>query len=329
MADDNQTPTTPETTDRKPPIAVRPAVPFNPTGAPAAGNEARPATVRLNHPTTPATTQFKPVGDDTGDIAPTIRIRPVVVGQPTATVTPTTAAPKPGAAPLPPGPKPLKPEQVEAAKGKTSRISLDAALVGGAADGGGPKTIRLKRPTDAPVGKITSHLGGAAAAATAKPQKPGADLVPPIPTQPPEPVVNRFTTSVTIDDADAATPARHTAAVPTEAMEEEQPSLTRRKTIRVKRPGAPVIVRAPGAAAAHAGADDSATEAAPVAVALPVTVERTNPFFPILAIITIFILIAVIVVLIAPDGKLFDTAAWPTNTPTLSLPGMAPIPGRG
>lgn len=58
--------------------------------------------------------------------------------------------PTPGSNPLPTGPKPLSPAQQHAAKSKTSRISLDSAI--GVApvgeDKGGPKTIRLKRPSD-------------------------------------------------------------------------------------------------------------------------------------------------------------------------------------
>jgi len=58
--------------------------------------------------------------------------------------------PTPGSNPLPTGPKPLSSAQKHAAKSKTSRISLDSAI--GVAPVGedkrGPKTIRLKRPSD-------------------------------------------------------------------------------------------------------------------------------------------------------------------------------------
>lgn len=53
----------------------------------------------------------------------------------------------------------MKSEQLQAAKSKTSRIDLNAALSAGDIPAGGPRTIRIKRPTtDAPVGKLTSHI---------------------------------------------------------------------------------------------------------------------------------------------------------------------------
>lgn len=90
----------------------------------------------------------------------TVKLRPVRVpgtpGQPPFTSA--TDMHKPGSNPLPPGPKPPSEAQMQAAKSKTSRISLEAAI-GVAPEGpmsGGPKTIRLKRP---------AKLDGAGAAA--------------------------------------------------------------------------------------------------------------------------------------------------------------------
>ncbi len=84
-------------------------------------------------------------------------IRPVVDAIP-------TDSHKPGSNPLPPGPKPPSEVQVQAAKSKTSRISLDSAI-GVAPDGpinrGAPKTIRLKRPaTLAGTGKMPTAASG-------------------------------------------------------------------------------------------------------------------------------------------------------------------------
>ena len=102
--------------------------------------------------------------------APTVRVKPIVIpGAPTPTVrlkpvipgvTPIKPATAPAApvAPIAPSaaPEAVDPS-VQAAKGKTSRISLDAAILT-PPETAGPKTIRLKRPMDAPVGKLTSHL---------------------------------------------------------------------------------------------------------------------------------------------------------------------------
>jgi hypothetical protein len=336
-----------------------------------------PATIRLKPVVPPAPLAHAP---GAGEIAPTVRVRPVIPGRPAgapgaapAAVPPASpaaapavapaavapaqdaGAPKPGSAPLPIGPKPPKPEQVQAAKAKTSRISLDAALIGGQEDRGGPKTIRLKRPSDAPVGKITSHLGTAAAAAmsqagSARPpaSRLSASLVPPIPSEPAAPVVNRFTTSIDLSETDGqqaqikrsgafempeppkpAISPRHTAQLPTAAAEDSS-AITRRKTIRVKRPGAPSVTPGEGEAAEARPSDETAPTAHVATDTVPLAPsERVNPFFPVLAIVTIFILVALVVVLVAPDSKLFDLAAWPPDGPALSLPGMAPIPGRG
>ncbi|MCL1856221.1 MAG: hypothetical protein FWF84_01065 [Kiritimatiellaeota bacterium] len=95
--------------------------------------------------------------------SPTVRVKPLVIpGAPTPTVRLKPVIPgvtpikPPSAEPAAPAAAPTDPA-VQAAKGKTSRISLDAAILN-PTETSGPKTIRLKRPMDAPVGKLTSHL---------------------------------------------------------------------------------------------------------------------------------------------------------------------------
>jgi hypothetical protein len=104
-------------------------------------------------------------GADDIQNAATVKLRPVK---------PVREAHKPGSNPLPPGPKPPSDAQVQAAKSKTSRISLDAAIgvapEGPMAGGGAPKTIRLKRPDSvAGSGKMpTSAVTGAIASQKVK-----------------------------------------------------------------------------------------------------------------------------------------------------------------
>ena len=106
---------------------------------------------------------------ETPQDAPTVRVKPIVIpGAPTPTVRlkpvipgvtpikPAAPATAPAASITPTAAAPVDPS-VQAAKGKTSRISLDAAILT-PPETAGPKTIRLKRPMDAPVGKLTSHL---------------------------------------------------------------------------------------------------------------------------------------------------------------------------
>lgn len=90
----------------------------------------------------------KPAGVNT---SATVKLRPVrVPGAPAQPpFTAAGAAHKPGSNPLPPGPKAPSDAQMQAAKSKTSRISLEAAIgvaPDGPMSGGGPKTIRLRRP---------------------------------------------------------------------------------------------------------------------------------------------------------------------------------------
>jgi hypothetical protein len=112
--------------------------------------------------------------------------------------------PTPGSHPLPDGPKPPSVSQVQAAKSKTSRISLDSAIgVAPMTPMGSEKveqkTIRLKRPVDL-----------AAPAAAAK--------------------------------SAATSPIRQTsripdAALPTSAASVEASTVTQKKTLKIKRPG--------------------------------------------------------------------------------------------
>ncbi len=123
--------------------------------------------------------------------------------------------PTPGSNPLPSGPKPPSGAQVQAAKSKTSRISLDSAI--GVApmtpmsgDKAEPKTIRLKRPTDL-------------AAPTAK---SGTSPI-------------RQTSRI----PDSALPNMAAAPQPDSA------SVTQKKTLKIKRPG----MKEDGAAASAEG----------------------------------------------------------------------------
>ncbi|MBP5319547.1 MAG: hypothetical protein J6334_01060, partial [Kiritimatiellae bacterium] len=121
----------------------------------------------------------------------------------------------PGANPLPPGPKPPSSAQVQAAKSKTSRISLDSAIgVAPVSDPVGPKTIRLKRPAD---------LSAA-------------------PT-----VVNKPVPKA------ATAPIHQTAPIP-ESAAPAAPTITQKRTLKIKRPGA----ETPPPAEAAAESNDAA-----------------------------------------------------------------------
>lgn len=131
---------------------------------------------------------------------------------------------KPGSNPLPPGPKPPSEAQVQAAKSKTSRISLDSAI-GVAPDGpmnsGAPKTIRLKRPAKlAGTGKMPTPATG------------------PIDTQ---------------KAKTRTAPIGKTSRIPDEAIDSagDSATVTQKKTLKIKKKGGP----AADAGAAEGGAD--------------------------------------------------------------------------
>ena len=152
--------------------------------------------------------------------------------------------PTPGANPLPDGPKPPSSAQVQAAKSKTSRISLDSAIgvapVG--AEKEGPKTIRLKRPSD---------LATPTPAATVpKSPLPAARQTSRIP--------------------DSALPTVEAAVAADSA------SVTQKKTLKIKRPGA----KEEGAeAAASAGAEGLPEGMTPIsAMEFPAVKEESSVF---------------------------------------------------
>ncbi len=332
-------------TIRLKPVVLRPTVPAPkapeprdaPTVAPA--QTAPAAAPAPGNPPVPSAAE-----------APTVRVKPLIMKGAQPPLTP-LGTPQPGGAPLPSAVKPLKPEQIQAAKAKTSRISLDAALVGDQEERSGPKTIRLKRPSDAPVGKITSHLGSAAAAATAGLPAQGrhtSPLIPPLARKDTAPVVNRFTQAVETPDPEVkvkrtgeiVTPApspaslHGTAMLPPDPAAQEDGSITRRKTIRVKRPGLATIPPAGATPDADAAAKPSEGETA-AAPTLAVegdsqsqALERTHWFFPLVAVATLFVLVALLVVQRAQDRELWNRTVWPPDAPAIRLPGMAPLPGR-
>ncbi|MBL7114942.1 MAG: hypothetical protein ISS35_04185 [Kiritimatiellae bacterium] len=133
--------------------------------------------------------------------------------------------------------------EVSAAKRKTSRISLDSVL-GGAPEASteGPKTIRLKRPSEAATVKL------------------GQSSPPPAKSAAPAP---------------AATPAAPAAAAQTgESSVDPEISPTRRKTIRVKRPSGGVKMKS---SATPVEGEASATSEGPSSAPVAQTVKEDRP----------------------------------------------------
>ncbi len=172
-----------------------------PAGVPVSMSDAaKRKTTRVDLP------EMHPPGNAEGvDEFKTVKLRPM-------------SAPQPGSSPLPDGPKPLSPSQVQAAKSKTSRISLEAAFGAneGLLDSNAPKTIRLKRPSELSTG-TTGPIS--VTVATAK----KTSMMPPV-TPPSQQSITAKLPTQTLNAAALTT--------------EEDNSPTRRKTIKIKRPSA-------------------------------------------------------------------------------------------
>jgi len=219
---------------------------------------------------------------------------------------------KPVAAPAAPAAPAI---DVQAAKSKTSRISLDSVLGSTAAApvAGAPKTIRLKRP-----GEVSAPAAPAAPLPVATPlSATAASQTSRLPT-------SKLATAK-LNDAAAA------AAI--EPAADEAP-LTRRKTIKVRRPGAAagphISVNAAPDAAANAetpseGADDSQPWTAPQGAFKPVAVADTAHWtFIVAACLSIIVTLATIVVLASqawgPNASLTEFSSWPAG-PDIPISG--------
>ena len=213
------------------------ATPIASPGAP------RPITVRLKPiaPPTPADGAGSPassLSSATSD-ASTVRLRPVTLAPSmTAQILPNSASSSPAQVAA----------ALQAAKSKTSRISLDSAI--GVAtsipitpqDNAAPKTIRLKRPTD------LASPGGATAQAPISPmvfKSTTAAIIPPPPAIRPGSATSAIKTP--------ATSVRQTSRIPDSVIPSEAPAapapapaatvdsstVTQKKTLKIRRPGAP------------------------------------------------------------------------------------------
>ncbi len=249
----------------------------------AGGGTQGPSTVRLRPVKVPGISPDKPVGGQTAAIP----------------VTPSDVRGlhKPGSNPLPPGPKPPSEAQVHAAKSKTSRISLDAAIgvaPEGPMSGGVPKTIRLKRPAKlAGTGKMPTPATGPIEAPKSKTR---------------------------------TAPIGKTSRIPDEAIAkpDESATVTQKKTLKIKKRGG------------SSEADDSAAtdfegvELTPISDLGMTPFKQESPVFT--AIAGVFAIAAVIVgilLMICLGAHAVGPAADVNNIATLRLGTTEmPWPGR-
>jgi len=239
--------------------------------------------------------------------APTVRLRPVSqagaapapAAKPAAPVmTPITPAlqpthpPTPGSNPLPDGPKPPSGAQVQAAKSKTSRISLDSAIgVAPMTPMSGekvePKTIRLKRPADLSA------------------------------TPAPAPKVSTAPIRQTSRIPDSVLPTPEAAAT-------EAASVTQKKTLKIKRPGA-----AESAAAAAEGEAAAEGVAMTPISALEIPAKEESKVFTGIAVAAAAAAAVVMLLLsICLGAHTIGTVASKNTTASLAWGFELPWPGR-
>lgn len=241
-----QPPANPKATARVPvpevmaaatPAAIRPAtVRLRPVAAPGTGHQTGPQS-------TPGATQAI-TQVELSATAPIAPIAPISPAQPQPQHPPT-----PGAHPLPEGIKPPSVAQVQAAKSKTSRISLDSAI-GVAPEKEGPKTIRLKRPSD-----LTAPSATPTASAS------------------------------TLSSASA----RKTSRIPDSALPSvedggDSAAVTQKKTLKIKRPGAKPDAAAEGDAAAGGDGFPDGVQMTPIG-SMDFAAKEESSFFTIFAVI--------------------------------------------
>ncbi|MCL1887759.1 MAG: hypothetical protein FWF96_02670 [Kiritimatiellaeota bacterium] len=212
------------------------------------------------------TSAANPAAPDAGDTSRTVRLKPITVPPP-VTAPPSITAPIPGADPIPDGPRPPTPAQVQAAKSKTSRISLEQAIsmdsqtprstqpveaanVLSAPAPGAPRTIRLKRPTEMPTLKVNAV------------PSPGAP---------------------------AAVPSDTPATLPTVA-EDPDSAVTQKRQLKVRRPGAPAITIGGGSQESgdlpEGMTPIDTTGMVPISFSKP---DKVNPTFLVFAILALLI----------------------------------------
>ncbi len=223
----------------------------------------------------------------------TVKLRPVRVpgASPLTPVMPSVDAHKPGSNPLPPGPKPPSEAQMQAAKSKTSRISLDAAIgvaPEGPMSGTNPKTIRLKRPAKlAGTGKMPTSATG--------------------------PVEEEKVKSRTA-------PIGKTSRIPDEAMPEQEEdssaTVTQKKTLKIKRKGgAPV-------AEGDEGEFPEGVALTPIADLNYAPADESGPFTVVAAIAAMIAAVVVLLLTICLGAHAIGPAAGRNSLASIRLGGM-------
>lgn len=256
----------------------------------------------------------------------TVRLRPVASVKPVAPATPAPATDGVTA---------------QAAKSKTSRISLDSAISGATTTAPTvqpaaspsleqqasepPKTIRLKRPTEMPTVKVQSVPPPAGAGGPTPVRPPIATS--PINATSPIPGIPLRATAPIPPIGGGGSGHNQTARITAEppASSSDNAPITQKRTIRVKRPSSISVSRPVTDDSDDAAMDSDSESAAMVEPMAPsVAPDTANPVFIIAAILIMFVSIGLAVVfasqIFGPNASLTELSIWPTG-PDFPLPG--------
>jgi len=228
----------------------------------------------------------------------TVKLRPIKASGSSSPLKPVTTAIKhshvPGSNPLPPGPKPPSEVQVQAAKSKTSRISLNEAIGvapdGPMSGGGAPKTIRLKRPAKlAGTGKMPT-----AATSVIEPAK----------------------------EKSRTAPIGKTSRIPDEAMPslDEDATVTQKKTLKIRKKGGP---------ASEDGDFPDGVKMTPISNAgMTPLAEEGGVFTTVAGIFAILAAVVLLLLTICLGAHAVGPAAGKNNLASVKMGMELPWPGR-
>lgn len=286
----------------KPPTGVSIPTPNAAPAAPSPINLKAPAQAPITSKA-PTTSMPKVVPDADDDGKATMRIRPM---------TPAAPAPAP-AIKLNPVTPPASDVAAQAAKGKTSRISLDSAMDNTTATGASP----------APVGKLTSHIpditSSAPKSSTVKINVPAEEVN----TQQ---VTRKRTLRVKAPARTIPQPGATPAAADSEAK------TVVRKPISIKKPDAVADPTEEAPAAAEGGINHIPGIEDERIMAFgnnkPVKAEKVNPMFIVFSALSIVAILVIIFMFLAqcsgPDRSLTPYSSMP-DAPEFGFPGKVQI----
>jgi hypothetical protein len=299
--------------------AVTPAAPAPVSAAAAAPRSPNPKATTTRVPVPeglvstpsairPATVRLRPVAPPSGSAAPTYTpgatqaISQVELSA-TAPIAPVPSQPQhaPAIPVSKPVDQPTSAAQVQAAKSKTSRISLDSAIgvTPAAADKDGPKTIRLKRPSDLTAPAAVSPVAKTPAVSAAAPVAPAS--------------------------------ARKTSRIPDSALPaavEDSASVTQKKTLKIKRPGGGSEAAAEGAAASGGDGFPEGVQLTPL-TSLDFPAKRESPLLTTVAVVCASAAAVVLLLLtlclgahaVGPDAGRNSVASISLGQTTIPWPG--------